>query len=191
MAGLVETFTGFLRTRAHNTIAVAVACWIVIYADGKVWSEIRLDATVRQGLIILGILAACLAGTALVRALYERVPIDQRFGRWLSRRRAQRELREYIPFMTPEERNIIGYLLHHNQKTFTAAADGGYAATLLARNIVVVLAQPGQRVHPEDVPMVIPEYLWTVFVEEKAAFPYMPPATGREVHPWRVHWMAR
>ncbi len=92
--------------------------------------------------------------------------------------------------MTEEERKIIAYLLAHNQKTFTAAADGGYAATLLSRGIVIVHAQHGQQINMEDVPMTIPDYLWDVLVQNKDRFPYNAREED-EAYPWRVSWMLR
>ncbi|MDX2074361.1 MAG: hypothetical protein SFX19_08380 [Alphaproteobacteria bacterium] len=92
--------------------------------------------------------------------------------------------------MTEEERKIIAYLLAKNQKTFTAAADGGYAATLLSRGIVIVLAQHGQQLNMEDVPMTIPDPLWDVLVQHKDKFPYNPDDES-EAYPWRVSWMLR
>jgi hypothetical protein len=85
---------------------------------------------------------------------------------------AARELRAYIPFMIPDERKIIAWLIAHNQKTFTAAVDGGHAATLLSRGIVVTMGRAGQRIDLEDVPMGIPDHLWEVLVQHKQEFPY-------------------
>jgi hypothetical protein len=94
--------------------------------------------------------------------------------------------------MTSKEKEIIAYLLANNQTTFIAAADGGHAATLLARGIVTVIAAPGQYVDAEHVPMMIPPPVWDALVKHKHVFPYKPPEDDEpEEHPWRVHWMAR
>jgi hypothetical protein len=52
---------------------------------------------------------------------------------------------EYIPFMTPKDREIIAYLLHHNQRMFTCEPDGGHANLLLSRGIVRIAARPGSK----------------------------------------------
>ena len=94
--------------------------------------------------------------------------------------------------MTTKEREIIAYLLAKNQKTFTAASDGGHARTLLSRGIVIILARDGQLLDPENVPMTIPDHLWDVLQKHKDEFPYKPPDGGEtEGAPWRVHWMER
>ena len=38
--------------------------------------------------------------------------------------------------MTKEDKEIIGYLLHHNQKMFQAGVTGGYAAPLISKGII-------------------------------------------------------
>src|SRR4051812_25610559 len=42
---------------------------------------------------------------------------------WIRRRfavrRARRAVADYIPYMTPKERRIFAYLLHHKQKSFS------------------------------------------------------------------------
>ena len=89
--------------------------------------------------------------------------------------------------MTPMEREIIGYLLHHNQRVFTNTADCGHAATLVAKGIVVIAAQPGQTVSYYEVPFEIPRLVWDALVKRKAEFP----VHESSKHPWRVHWMSR
>jgi len=93
--------------------------------------------------------------------------------------------------MTLREKTIIGYLLHHNQKMFTGADDGGYAITLISRKIVVRALQGGQVFYGEQTPYAIPDNIWDVLVAHKDQFPYDPPKEKPEVHPWRVSWMAR
>jgi hypothetical protein len=112
---------------------------------------------------------------------------------WVRRRQQRQTTLEYIPFMTEKERKIVAYLLHHKQKTFTAASDGGYATTLISRQIVVRALVPGQMFAGEDMPLMIPDHIWDVLAEHKDAFPYTPQHRhdGVEPHPWRVPWMAR
>jgi hypothetical protein len=102
----------------------------------------------------------------------------------------RRDAERYIPFMTEKEKQIIGYLLKHNQKTFTAAVDGGYAVTLIARGIIVRQMAPGQQALEQDVPMGVPEHIWEVLQNHKDEFPYKPDIhRGVEAYPWRqVLW---
>lgn len=114
-------------------------------------------------------------------------------AKWAGEKQHRKAVREYIPFMTDQERRIVAYLLHHNQKTFTAASDGGYAATLISRKIVMRALVPGQMFSGEDMPLAVPDHVWDVLVEHKDQFPYVTQRRrdGVEPHPWRVHWMAR
>jgi hypothetical protein len=106
--------------------------------------------------------------------------------------RAQRETGAYIPYMTAKEREIIAYLLAHNQKMFTNTPDGGHANTLISKGIVVSALRPGQTFTYYEMPFAVPDYIWTVLAEHRQEFPYTSPEPGEgELHPWRVHWMAR
>ncbi len=78
---------------------------------------------------------------------------------------------EYIPFLTEQEKGILGYLLDHNQKTFTTDTDGGRASTLYARSIVQVLSKPGQSISVLDVPFHVPDHLWDVLEEHRDQLP--------------------
>ena len=107
---------------------------------------------------------------------------------WYNNRKDQKMVRDYIPFMTEHERAVIAHLIAHNQKTFEAEIDGGRAASLLSHGIVRIPVSPaGQQFDQRNVPMRIPDHIWTVLVDHRGAFPYTPPEDG--AHPWRRHWM--
>ena len=108
---------------------------------------------------------------------------------YVNRYRQTREIERYIPQMTKEERNIIAYLLNHNQTTFTTDIDGGHAVTLLSRGIVQSMVRGGQAIHPSDMPVIVPDHLWNLFCKHRDQFPYLPDES--RAHPWRVHWMER
>jgi hypothetical protein len=40
---------------------------------------------------------------------------------WRGKRKVQNAVEKYIPYVTARDRQIVGYLLHHRQKTFTCA----------------------------------------------------------------------
>ncbi len=97
------------------------------------------------------------------------------------------ELAQYIPFMTEQEKAIIGYLLEKRQKVFTAETDASGANTLYARRFVRLAMKGSQPVDPLAVPFHIPDHLWLVLEENKDTFP-----TGlanSERPPWRTgYW---
>jgi hypothetical protein len=115
---------------------------------------------------------------------------DEKFRRPVPQEQDEGEkVEEYIPFMTPKDKQIIGHLLHHNQRMFECEPDGGYARLLLSRGIVRIAARPGQQCDHFHVPFEIPLHIWEVLVRHKEAFPYQPGRNGSD--PWRVDWMAR
>ena len=65
------------------------------------------------------------------------------------------DIKEQLGELSKKEREIIAYLLRHNQRMFTAEMDGGHAATLIARGIVRNALRPGQAFDVTDVPMEI------------------------------------
>ena len=100
-------------------------------------------------------------------------------------RRIEQELEE----LTEQDREILGYLLHHNQRVFECALDGGNARMLISRGIVRTALRPGQVFDSENVPMEIPKHIWNILKKHRSMFPYSPSDDGG--HPWRVHWMLR
>jgi hypothetical protein len=102
-------------------------------------------------------------------------------------RREQHDVRAYIPHMTPQERQIIAYLLAKNLKMFPADIDGEYAASLISKKIVVYALDHGEASAHGMVPFEVPEHVWKVLVAERAEFPYQPPPAGEaERQPWRI-----
>jgi hypothetical protein len=179
-----------LKASGWQTTAIAIACSVFLFL-----SHIGLLPPLPDWATLvvwfIGLICGCLAVASWCSAAYNFFPLHIWYLHYQGIWRAKRGLHKYIPYMTPEEKEIIGYLLAKNQKTFTAAADGGHGATLLSRGIIIVLAQHGQQLDSENIPMTIPDPLWDVFVKRKKEFPYSPPTIGEESHPWRVHWMAR
>lgn len=98
---------------------------------------------------------------------------------------------KFIPHMTENDRAIIGYLLHHNQKTFQSASDGGYAAPLIGKKIIRIAAIHGQELDMNWVPFEITDDAWDVLSKHREEFPYKPPKGKTETHPWAIPWMVR
>ncbi len=96
---------------------------------------------------------------------------------------------EELSELTEREREIIAYLLHHNQRMFTADLDGGHAATLIARGVVRNAVRPGQVFDMTDVPMEIPRPIWNVIKTMKDRFPYS--GDEDDPYPWRVGFYDR
>lgn len=112
------------------------------------------------------------------------------FQRFIPQRQDEVEkVEEYIPYMTQKDKEIIGYLLHHNLRMFECEPDGGHARLLLSRGIVQIAAKDGQHVDYSNVPFEIPLHVWDVLVKHKDKFPYVSDDDGAD--PWRVSWMER
>lgn len=169
-----------------TAIAAGCATFLVLASNGIAPSTPFILSLMWVGLLLSGFLAA----SNILEAAYKTA---SRWGsKFLAIRKHTRQVAKYIPHMTDKEKEIIGYLLAHNQKGFTCADDFGYAATLRGRGIVVVAAKHGQVVDFENVPARIPDHIWDVLEKNKDQFPYARPDPGeREPHPWRVGWQAR
>jgi hypothetical protein len=127
-----------------------------------------------------------------VIALLNFVPPGAWILHYVGVRKQRAHLRSYIPNMTPKEREIIGYLLSHNQKLFIAAYDGGHAVPLISQGIAIVAVQPGQTFDFEKTPFVIPDHLWSVLQEHRSQFPCDARDNDEaEAYPWRIDWMER
>jgi hypothetical protein len=124
-----------LKASGWQTTALAIAFGLILLAARIGWLP-PLDPWMIQlaafGLLVCGCLALASMGSAAVKFF----PIQKWLKYWIDIERNKRQVANYIPHMTDKEREIIGYLLTHNQTTFTAGSDGGHARTLLARGIV-------------------------------------------------------
>lgn len=181
----------FLKESGPKTFAVAISFglfWFLSVAEilpplNSVFISLVAFVTIVSGM---------LAMMSFLSALHRFFPINLWIVHYFDRHRAIKQIRDYIPYMTEDERKIVAYLLAHKQKSFTCDIDGGHAATLIGRGIVVRMMQPGQAFDQRDMPVTIPDHFWKIFEENKDKFPYSPPRKGDvEPHPWRVHWMAR
>jgi hypothetical protein len=174
-----------LKASGWKTGAVAIGCAALVLAIKGGFLSAGPNWVL--GFAAGAVICACLAVSSLVSGLFKLLkPIE-----WLMRvqqhRAFKKSVRDYIPRMTEGERAIIAYLLHHNEMMFTAASDGGHAATLISRGIVLRALRPGQMFAPEDMPCAVHDLAWPILETHRDQFPYQ----EAETHPWRVHWMAR
>jgi hypothetical protein len=181
-----------LKASGWQTTFLAIGCAVFLVL--AYWRVIPTDAlpliipAMWGGLIVCASLAVASIGQVTLKTF----PVHDWVRQWHRKRQVQEAVAKYIPFMTPKDRQIIGHLLHHRQKTFLCASDGGHASALISRGIITVAARPGQMVDLEDVPHTIPDYIWEVLEEHRDEFPHTPEVDGGvQVNPWRVHWMAR
>lgn len=183
-----------LKASGWQTAAIAAAGAVLLYANAKRLLPVPLERWMIQTAVATTIVCVCLTISSIVSATM-RATQRQRARLWsglVEQRRLRREVAAYIPSMTPREREIIAYLLAHNQRIFTNTPDGGHANTLISRGIVVPALRPGQTFTYYEMPFEVPGYIWSVLAEHRAEFPYTPPAPGETApHPWRVHWMSR
>lgn len=94
-----------------------------------------------------------------------------------------------LDYLSNKEREIISYLLQHNQRMFTAAVDGGHASTLISRGIVTKALRHSQVFDAEDCPMEVPRPVWALLQKHREKFPYE--LHEDDPHPWRVDWRER
>jgi HEPN domain-containing protein len=99
------------------------------------------------------------------------------------------QIEQELEELTEQDREILAYLLRHNQRMFECALDGGNARMLISRGIVRTALLPGQVFDSENVPMEVPRNIWTVLKKHRSKFPYK--GSDDDGHPWRVHWMLR
>lgn len=186
---LLETLKlpDILKATAAQAFALAVACFIFLYLARSGFLP-PLEPWMILLTTFVGVFAGVLWVAFVVRDTWKLIDISAYWRRWQHGRARRKSVAAYIPFMNEDERRIVGYLLEHSQKSFDCALDGGYAATLIARGIVVRAARPGQVFDQEHVPMAVEDDVWEVLMEHSHLFP---PHYEGGTHPWRVPWMAR
>ena len=174
--------TAFLAI-AFGVFIILVKFEIVPTTDSPLWIALPIFAM---------LICLCLFLASVGEELTKIINPIARIGRWLQNRREAQDAYKFIPYMTDVDRNIIGYLLYHNQKMFQTIQDGGHAAPLISKRIIRSSVRVGQTVHFNWVPFEVPDHIWSVLEIHREEFPYEPPPEGEvEEHPWRIHWMAR
>ena len=176
-----------LKASGWQTTAIAAACGLFLLLARWGWLPPLAPWMVQIaafGLVLCGLLA--------VTAILSSTPVKKWIGHWVTIHKQKHDVRDYIPHMTERERKIISYLLAKNQKMFMTEEDGGYAATLISRGIVVYALRNGQAYSRVYTPFAIPDHIWSVLMEHKNDFPYSPHPPGEnELHPWAIPWMTR
>ena len=141
-----------LKASGWQTTALAIACILIVVLIKKDFIPTTNSplwiAVPSIGAVIFGCLSLAAMGNALAKAIKLGMRIDQ----WRLKRQKIIEVREYIPYLTDEDREIIGYLLYHNQKMFQTNQDGGYAAPLISKGIIKASRRHGQVFDPLRVP---------------------------------------
>lgn len=181
-----------LKASGWQTTALAAAFGVVllvIYLGWIVTPDSWFTAFCALAFLICLFLALATIGHTITDFLQPRVWL----ARWAKEKQQRKLVREYIPYMTEQEKSIIAYLLAKNQKMITAAQDGGYATTLISRGILVLAMRPGQVADMMNVPFLVPDHIWDELALKRDSFPYTPAERrdGVGPHPWRVPWMAR
>jgi len=170
-------------TVACAVIAILVKYQIIPTTDNPLWFTLPVI-----GALIFGALSIAAICSELAKYINPTI----KFRQWRQKIGDEKKVREYIQYMNEKERQIIGYLLYHKQKTFQAEVAGGYAATLISKGIIVQSTLVGQAYDPGWAPFEVPDHIWKVLVENGNSFPYEPPQDGEvERHPWAIPWMVR
>src|SRR5258708_33526844 len=182
-----------LKASGWKTSAIAAAAALLIYGNAKKLLPAPLEPWMIQvaeaALLLCGCLTVASISSAVAKA--SKGPAAKLVRYWTISRE-KHLVAKNIAYMTPKEREIIGYLLAKNRKMFPNTADGGHANTLIAKRIVVCALLPGQAYTAFAVPFKVPDHVWNVLIKHKSEFPYVPSIEGNsEPHPWRVHWMSR
>lgn len=185
-----------LKASGWQAAMIAVACGVLIYL-----STAGILPNMEPGWLLFVwavlLIAVGLAFAAFLNWLHR--PLRAAWVDWQRRRaikkadnKAEQGFRDYIPYLSPKERQILGYLRDKKLKTFTADDDAGYASTLLSRRFIYICAVGGQRFDLDKVPFAVPEHVWKVLAEMPDQFPHVPEYNGDvEMEPWRIPWMVR
>jgi hypothetical protein len=164
-----------LKASRSQTSAVAVACVLLLVGPHHGWIP-ALSVRVAIPAFFVGVLCAGLFFFSLVSAAYDFFQVHKWMAFYRQCRNEALHTERYIEQMTPKEREIIGYLLHHNQRLITAEQSGGHAAPLVSQRILVMALQPNQAFTYEDTPFVIQEHIWKSLMRHKDRFPYCAPS---------------
>ena len=137
-----------LKANGWQFGCLAAAAWIVVFADKAGLLPVALDATFKQATMLaaFALTALWVASIASSASNWSQAPIAMVKDRF-DRRAHAKAVRDYIPYMTEEERAVVAQLLHENRKSFTGENDGA------AEAIAMMEANPEIRVVFTDIQM--------------------------------------
>jgi hypothetical protein len=184
LSDVKDGFSVVLKASGSKTAALAIASGVLIYLDRRNVLGIQFRESVMEGLVIACVAFSSLAIMSGVVVVAEPAK-DATWGalvRWNRDRRARKYVASELQHLDDRERQIIAYLLEKNIKSFRTELDGGYAVTLISKNLIVRAQQPGQLCGTRNVPFVVPDYVWDVLVEHKAEFRYR----SESALPWAI-----
>ena len=170
---------------------------LALGAFGYIWLSQRgimpaLEGKWLPGVSLFGVGAAALCAASAVAFVFSSVKAFRPVQRWWQNRRFKADFIANLDNLSFRERQILGFLCHHNQKVFTTDFDGGHAASLIARGYLQHFAAPGQRLPARAFPTRVVQPVWELMKAVPEAFPYEPQFDGDgEIPPWRRHWMER
>jgi hypothetical protein len=175
----------FLKAGGLAFWAIALTCGAFLLLEH--WGTIApVPDWIQDVIVLVLLLTAFLTLTNMVGAMWNFFEPHVMFANAVNKHRRRKFVRERIDHMTPVERQIIGYLLAYNQRTFTAAQDGGHAVNLIANRIIEFSGVPGQVVAYDKVPFAIDPLVWNELVKQRSKFPYTHADDGEpEQEPWR------
>jgi hypothetical protein len=175
----------FLKAGGLAFWAIALTCGVFLLLEH--WDYVAPVPDWSQSVIVLVLLlTSFLTLTNVIGAIWNFFEPHVIFAKAVNNHRRRQFVRERIDHMTPVERQIIGYLLAHNQRTLSAAQDGGHAVNLISNRIIEMSAVPGQVVTYDKVPFAIDPLVWNELVKQRDKFPYAPPDDDEpEQEPWR------
>lgn len=193
---LLTKIVDLLKASGWQAAMIAVAAGLFLFlSDHGVLP--KLSEVLTLGALAVMFLSAALAIAPVAAALQDWVAERIAKAQVIRDRRTavdavKQKFRDYLPYMTSRERQILGYLLKRRQKLFTADADGGYAGTLMSLGFVTIVARPGQQFDSDKVPLGVPDPVWEVLEEDTSKFDYTPEMheddPTLEPEPWRIPW---
>lgn len=186
----------FLKAGLPAFLGLAAGCGATVYLNREGLLPAPLPEPIALALAVVALISGGLALGLLLAAIYRAIAwfVKPRYEGHLYKKRDAKRKREfiaYIPYLSPKERQIFGFLLHHNRRTFTNTSDCGYAAELLSLGYVQMIGRNGQRVEYWSVPFGVPDPVWEALEENRDAFSYVPQQVSwrdrgnGEPEPWR------
>lgn len=181
-----------LLTETKVTAGIALACLVLWFLNARHLLPIAMHATWLLGIVVIGIVCGSITVTSMLAPIWKATEgLRGSVTSEVKRHQEKKEIEKELPFLSPEERNILAYFLTNNLKVFEATPDGEKAATLIAKGFVVSSLKRPPGFH-RDVIFEIPAHVWSVLDKRRNEFTYRPIMNGNvEVQPWRIPWMAR
>lgn len=172
------------------TTPIALGCAALMAMN--YWKIYKLPEGLIPYFIIVGVLCASRSVTGFVSYLWSasseiRLMLVIKFNEM----RKKKEIERQLPFLSKDEKFILGYIFFKKINMITVSSDGDRAKTLISKGFLILPNKSPMTFVHSAVVYELPSYVWEILEKNTNLFPSIDVYEKAKGNPWITPWMAR